>query len=51
MFTIKIIVWSHTDYSFLVNNDLGYVSDDQKYYVFESADKKTIMEQYLNGSL
>lgn len=46
---IKIDNWSATDYSYLVNNELGWVSDNQKYYEFDNLENKSKMERYLRG--
>lgn len=46
---IKIDKWSATDYSYLVNNELGQVSDDGKYYEFDNPENKFKMERYLRG--
>ncbi|CAB4162037.1 hypothetical protein UFOVP787_11 [uncultured Caudovirales phage] len=46
-FKIKLRYWSSTDYAYLINNSLGWVSDDEKYYVFDNEDDKLKMEQYL----
>jgi len=48
MWKIYIEHWSHTDYSFLVNNELGWVSDDQRYYEFDDRDKYSRMLKYLH---
>jgi hypothetical protein len=37
--------WSATDYAYLVNNDLGSISDDERWYEFDSeADMKAFAE-------
>lgn len=35
-YKLEIEHWSATDYSVLINNGLGWVSDDQKWYCFET---------------
>jgi hypothetical protein len=44
---LEILEWSHTDYAFLINKNLGYVSDDFLYYVFDNAEDMTSMKKYL----
>ena len=51
MYKIEIKRWSATDYAFLVNNNLGYVSDDEKYWEFETEEEMKIFEKYLNGGI
>ena len=43
---LEILEWSHTDYAFLINNNLGYVSDDFLYYVFDNVENMTSMKKY-----
>ena len=45
VFRIKIKRWSATDYSFLVNNNLGWVSDCQQYYEFDDLRRQLMMYQ------
>ena len=47
VFAIKIETWSATDYSYLDNNQLGWVSDDQEWYLFDDEKKMTQYKQYL----
>lgn len=47
MYRIRIINWSATDYAYLINNQLGYVSDDQLYYEFDTKEEMDKMEKYL----
>ncbi len=44
---IKIPVWSATDYSYLVNNTNGWVSDDQEWYEFDDEVDFKLMKKYL----
>lgn len=45
---LEILQWSATDYSFLINNHLGYVSDDFRYYCFFNTEDMTTMKKYLD---
>jgi hypothetical protein len=44
---IEIKNWSATDYSFLLNNTNGRISDDFKFYEFDSSTDYQIMIDYL----
>lgn len=44
---IRIQTWSATDYSYLVNNTNGWVSDDQKWYEFDDEEDFKLMKNYL----
>jgi len=44
---IRIRTWSATDYSYLVNNTNGWVSDDQKWYEFDDEKDFKLMKKYL----
>jgi len=46
-YRIKIPVWSHTDYSFLVNETDGWVDDTGKFYEFSSEEGYVKMKEYL----
>ena len=45
---IKLEYWSATDYSYLVNNALGWISDDEKYYCFDNEKEMQKFQEYLN---
>jgi len=49
IYRIKIPFWSATDYSYLVNNNLGWVSDDFRYYEFENEEDELKMQKYLES--
>lgn len=51
MHILKIEKWSATAYYYLVNNKLGWVSDNQQFYCFPTAEKKKKFEEYLNNAL
>ena len=38
-FRLPITEWSATDYSILVNNQLGYVSDDMQHFLFDTEEE------------
>lgn len=48
-YRIKIPVWSHTDYSFLVNETDGWVDDTEKFYEFSSEEGYVKMKEYLEA--
>ena len=50
VFAIKIETWSATDYSYLDNNQLGWVSDDQEWYLFDDEKKMIQYKKYLKLS-
>ena len=45
---IKLKHWSATDYAYLVNNSLGWISDDEKYYCFDNKEEMQKFQDYLN---
>jgi len=49
MHKIPIKKWSATDYSYLVNNNLGWVSDCQKFYEFDPEDNMISFDRYLKN--
>ena len=46
-YRLPITAWSATDYAYLVNNQLGWVSDDDRFWVFDSEDKMQEFRKYL----
>jgi len=46
-YRIKLLHWSATDYSFLVNETGGWVSDCEKFYEFSSIEDFNKMKEYL----
>lgn len=46
-YRIKLLHWSATDYSFLVNETGGWVSDCEKFYEFFSIEDFNKMKEYL----
>ena len=53
MFKIKLEKFSPTDYAYLINNQLGYIDEDDdkiEYYVFDSEEDMREFEKYLNLS-
>ena len=49
-YQIRILAWSATDYAYLVNNDLGWVSDCDRYWQFACAEDMHKFRRYLNGA-
>ena len=47
--TLPIKRWSATDYAYLVNNQLGWISDDDGCYVFNTEEEMRQFDAYLNG--
>ena len=47
VYRIEIPFWSHTDYSFLVNETDGWVDDTEKFYEFSSEEDYNKMKEYL----
>ena len=47
---LKVLSWSATDYSFLVNNTNGHTTDDYRYYVFEDEEDYKKMVDYLQNN-
>jgi len=37
-----------TDYAYLVNNNLGWLSDDQEYFEFDNEDERDKFQLYLD---
>ena len=35
LYKIELPTWGHTDYAYLVNNTNGWVSDDERSFVFD----------------
>ena len=49
VYKIKIEYWSATDYAFLVNNKLGWISDDEAHWMFDSRANYVKFKKYLAG--
>ena len=47
LYSIKILIWSATDYSFLVNNTNGWVDDTGSFYEFDDLEDFEKMKEYL----
>lgn len=49
LYSIKILIWSATDYSFLVNNTNGWVDDTGSFYEFDDLEDFEKMKEYLKN--
>jgi hypothetical protein len=48
-YKLPLIKWSATDYAYLQNENLGWASDDQKWYVFDTEDNMRKFQEYLTA--
>lgn len=47
-YQVKIERWSATDFAWVVNNTSGWVSDDQKWFIFEHKEECQAFLAFLN---
>ena len=48
-YKLRLLQWSATDYAYLINNQLGWISDDEKWYIFTSEEDKEKFIKYLDN--
>lgn len=48
-YKIPVSGWSATDYAYLINNNLGYVSSNEEYWEFDTEENMRKFQAYLAG--